>query len=276
MLTVKKILNNNVLVATHPEYQEVVLIGKGLGFGRVPGDEVTPDTAEKFFVLKEEKEQEQYIQLLHYIDETFIGLMNDAIVKIEQRFDVKLHEHIHIALTDHLFYAVKRVKQGLDIKNPFLAETELAYPKEYDLASEIILDLNEALEIDIPPGEIGFVALHIHSALTRRSLQEVNRHTQLIGQLVQVIEQALELVIPKNDVNYLRLVRHLHHVIERIHNGGYIDNQDPLKNILQAEYPVCYNLSWKLIKIMQQALKKPVPDAEAVYLTLHLQRLSKK
>lgn len=276
MLTVKKVLNNNVLVAEHPEYAEVVLIGKGLGFGKKPGELVAGEVAEKFFVLKEAKEQEQYKQLLGYIDEDFIGLMNDIIELVEERFAVHLHEHIHIALTDHLFYAVKRVKQGLDIKNPFLSETELAYPKEFTVAAELIEYINDALKITIPPGEIGFVALHIHSALTRRSLQEVNRHTRLIGELIQVIEDSLDLTIDRKDVNYLRLVRHLHHVIERINNEQYMDEQESLKKVLQAEYPICYNLSWKLIKIMQQALKKAVPDAEAVYLTLHLQRLSKQ
>ncbi|WP_332691572.1 glucose PTS transporter transcription antiterminator GlcT [Halalkalibacter lacteus] len=276
MLTVKKVLNNNVLVAEHPNYEEVVLIGKGLGFGKKAGDYVAGEQAEKFFVLKEAKEQEQYKQLLDYVDEHFIGLMNDIIELVEDRFSVQLHEHIHIALTDHLYYAIKRVKQGLDLTNPFLPETELAYPKEFSVATELIDYLSNELHLEIPPGEIGFVALHIHSALTRRSLKEVNRHTQLIAELVQVIEKSLHLQIDRKDVNYLRLVRHLHHAIERITKGQYFDNQETLNNVLQTEYPICYNLSWKLIKIMQQTLKKAIPEAEAVYLTLHLQRLSKQ
>ncbi|MDV2685808.1 transcription antiterminator [Alkalihalophilus sp. As8PL] len=276
MLTVKKVLNNNVLIAEHPDYAEVILIGKGLGFGKKPGEPVAGDVAEKFFVLKEEKEQEQYKQLLDYVDEAFIGLMDDVISMIEERFKVRLHEHIHIALTDHLFYALKRLHQGFDIKNPFLPETELAYPDEFEMASDIIKYMNKELNLAIPQGEIGFVALHIHSALTRRPLQEVNRHTRLIGELVQVIEGSLAIEIDRKDVDYLRLVRHLHHAIERINNEQYDDNQEALKSVLQSEYPVCYNLSWKLIKIMQQSLKKTVPDAEAVYLTLHLQRLSKQ
>ncbi len=32
--TVEKVLNNNVLIATHDRYSEVVLIGKGIGFGK--------------------------------------------------------------------------------------------------------------------------------------------------------------------------------------------------------------------------------------------------
>lgn len=39
---------------------------------------------------------------------------------------------------------------------------------------------------------------------------------------------------------------------------------------------MCYNLAWKLIKMMQQTLKKPVYDAEAVYLTMHLRCLAIK
>lgn len=276
MLSVKKVLNNNVLVADDSQYGEVVLIGKGVGFGKKIGETVSETLAEKFFVLKETKEQEQYKQLLDYIDESFIGIMDDLIKIVEARFSVTLYEHIHIALTDHLFYAVKRVKQGLDITNPFLKETELAYPKEYAVATELIAYINRELNILIPSGEIGFVTLHIHSALSRRSLQEVNKHTRLIGELIQVVEESLKLSIDHNDINYLRLVRHLHHAIERIETEDYIDNQELLKKVLQTEYPLCYNLSWKLMKIMQQTLRKAVPDAEAVYLTLHLQRLSKK
>jgi len=34
---VKKVLNNNVLIAGHDTFQEVVLIGKGIGFGKKRG-----------------------------------------------------------------------------------------------------------------------------------------------------------------------------------------------------------------------------------------------
>ncbi len=240
------------------------------------GETVSEKEAEKFYILKETQEQEQYKQLLGYVDENFIGLMDDMIKIIEKRFSVRLHEHIHVALTDHLFYAVKRVRQGLDISNPFLTETELAYPKEFAVASELIDYLNRTLNITIPSGEIGFVALHIHSALSSRSLSEVNKHTRLVGELVQIIESTLNIEIDRQDINYLRLVRHLHHLIERIEKDNYVDNHESLKRVLQEEYPVCYNLSWKLMKIMQHRLQRTIPDAEAVYLTLHLQRLSKR
>ncbi|UCZ52492.1 transcription antiterminator [Bacillus shivajii] len=276
MIHVKKALNNNVIIAEHPEYEEIILIGKGLGFGKREGDIVAGERAEKFFVLKNTEEQKQYLKLLEYVDESFIEMMNDMITGIEERFGVQLNEHIHVGLTDHLFFAIKRIREGLGVKNPFRRETELAYPKEYAMAEEIVETLSDRLNITIPEGETGFIALHIHSALTNRALAEINKDTQLVSELVQVIEENLNITVDKKDMNYLRLVRHIHHTIERVQTGNYMEEQETLKSVLQEQYPVCYNLSWKLMKVMQQKLKKPVPDAEAVYLTLHLQRLMKR
>ncbi len=43
----KKSLNNNVLIVEHQSYGEVVLIGKGIGFGKKPGDVIEEDNIEK-------------------------------------------------------------------------------------------------------------------------------------------------------------------------------------------------------------------------------------
>lgn len=74
---------------------------------------------DKLFVLKDENEQEQYKTLLNHIDEKIVELINDVIVHIRARFENDLNEHIHVALTDHITFAIKRLEQGLDIKIHF-------------------------------------------------------------------------------------------------------------------------------------------------------------
>ncbi|ACJ34303.1 glucose PTS transporter transcription antiterminator GlcT [Anoxybacillus flavithermus] len=273
---IEKVLNNNVLIASHPTYDEVVLIGKGIGFGKKKGDVIAQKDVEKWFILKNEREQEQYKKLLPHVDEEFIGLMNDIIHHIQKRTNSSLNEHIHVALTDHILFAIKRLEQGMDIKNPFLVETKSLYPLEYDVATEVVNMLNERLRIQLPEGEIGFIALHIHSALTNHQLSEVNQHSQLISRLVSVVEKQLDIRIDRESIHYLRFVRHLRYAIERVKKGEKMEEPKKLSNILKETYPLCYNLSWKLIKIMQQTLQLPVDEAEAVYLTLHLQRLTGK
>jgi transcriptional antiterminator len=130
--------------------------------------------------------------------------------------------------------------------------------------------------IELPIGEVGFIALHIHSAVTSKNLSEINQNSQLIAQLVHTIEEQFEIKLNKNEINYMRLVRHLRYTIERVLSGEKVNEPEKISFFLKQEYPLCSNLAWKLIKIMQQTLKKPVFEAEAVYLTMHLQRIQNK
>jgi transcriptional antiterminator len=265
-----------VLIAEHPSYEEVVLIGKGIGFNRKRGDFIETDAVEKLFVLKNEKEQENYIKLLPFIDSDFLEIIISAIDLIKQRTHSVLNEHIHVALTDHLMFALTRASQGMDIRNPFLVETKALYRHEYEIAIEVVQLIKEKTGISLPVGEIGFIALHIHSAITNKNLSDVNQHSQLVGRLVEMVEEQFELEIDKESIDYMRLVRHIRFAIERVIKGEKVKEPEKIASLLKEEYPVCYNLSWKLIKVMQQTLKMKVFDAEAVYLTMHLQRLQNK
>ncbi|MCP3028854.1 glucose PTS transporter transcription antiterminator GlcT [Halobacillus sp. A5] len=275
-ITIDKVLNNNVVIAKHPSYQEVVLIGKGIGFSKKRGDFISFNKADKTFLLKNENEKQQYVNLVPHIDEGFINFMNDLLFHIEKRMGQELNEHIHVALTDHLAFALKRTQKNLHFTNPFLPEIESLYPKEYQIAMEVVTMVFDHLGVQFPEGEVGFIALHIHSAVTDKTLRELNRHNQLITNLVEIVEETMRVTIDKHSVDYHRLVQHLHRAIDRVYQDENIGDEIRLADMLKNEYPVCYNLAWKLIKVMQKQLNKPVDESEAIYLTIHLQRLTNK
>ncbi|QUW22462.1 PRD domain-containing protein [Sporosarcina sp. Marseille-Q4063] len=273
---VQKSLNNNVLIASDLDGNEVVLIGSGIGFGKKVGESINHGQVEKMFVLNDPEKQAQYKQLLSTIDEETIKMLISVVEVIRERAGMPLNENIHIALTDHLAFAINRMKQGLMIRNPFLLETKALYPNEYKIAEEVTAMVNEKLSIDLPEGEIGFIALHIHSAIENKNVGDLTAHSALIVKLINIIEEQLDLEIDKSSIDYTRLIRHLRYAIERMVRGEKVNEPLKITDVLKAEYPVCYNLAWKLIKVMQQSLQKDVQDAEAVYLTLHLQRLHAK
>ncbi|SDN10879.1 glucose PTS transporter transcription antiterminator GlcT [Sediminibacillus halophilus] len=275
-LMIDKVLNNNVVIAEHETYKEVVLIGKGIGFNRKPGDRISVDKADKTFLLKDEKEKEQYVNLLPYIDKALLDFMNDVMLFIEERMGKQLNEHIHVALTDHIAFAVNRAKKDMNFSNPFLFEIEALYPKEYQVAVEVVEKLKRQTNVDFPEGEIGFVALHIHSAVTDKSLRDINQYHQLITTMIELIEDNLVIKLEKQDVNYFRLIQHLHRAIDRVHKGEALGREKKLADMLKNEYPVCYNLAWKLVKVMQKQLHRSVDESEVLYLTIHLQRLTNK
>ncbi|MFC3041774.1 glucose PTS transporter transcription antiterminator GlcT [Virgibacillus xinjiangensis] len=274
--TIKKVLNNNVLIAEDEGQQEVILIGKGIGFHKKRRDTIREETVEKLFVLRSQKEQEQYMELVPQMEEGTLDAIIASIEMIRRRAETMLNEQVHVALTDHLMFAIHRLNRGLEIRNPFLKETKALYPAEYEIASEVVDYINQSLGISLPEGEVGFVALHVHSAIANKTISDINQYSQLVSELIDLTEKQLDITMDREGVEYVRLVRHLRYTIERVLQGEKLEEPTKIASLLKTEYPVCYNLSWKLIKVMQQALKKPVYDAEAVYLTMHLQRLSTK
>ncbi|WP_026909243.1 glucose PTS transporter transcription antiterminator GlcT [Paucisalibacillus globulus] len=270
---VLKALNNNVVIAVNEEHEEVVLIGKGIGFNKKRNDVIEEDTVEKLFVLRDKKEQESYIKLLPNMDETTLAAIITAMEIIKKKSNALLNEKVHVALTDHILFAISRLQRGLEIRNPFLSETKALYPLEYEIAAEVVDYMNQTLAIQLPEGEVGFIALHVHSAITETTISEISSYSNLLSTLVETIEEQLHIEIDREEIDYIRLIRHLRYTIERVLKEEVMEEPAKIAILLKKEYPVCYNLAWKLIKIMQQTLKKPVYDAEAVYLTMHLQRL---
>ncbi|MEF2965027.1 PRD domain-containing protein [Paenibacillus sp. M1] len=273
-LQVAKALNNNVIIAHHPEHGEVVVIGKGIGFNRKTGDSIPLESVEKMFILTSRHEQEQYKQLAVEVDERLIEIIGEIVSYISQRTGTALNEHIHIALTDHLAFAIKRAGQDIAFHNPFLYETKEIYPLEYELAEYAIGLIHRKLGVDLGEDEIGFVALHINSAMTNRHISEVRGHTELIADLVSLVEKELNVTILRNSLDYSRLLTHLRFAIERIRRGEQVGEVEKLDNLLKEEYPELYSLAWKLTKIMEKRLNKPVYPAEAGYLTMHLHRVA--
>lgn len=275
-MLVSKVLNNNVIIADDPHYGEVVVIGKGIGFGRGERDPIDSEAAEKMFILRSRREQEQYKQLLPQVDEKLIEVMNEAIQTIGNRIASPLNEHIHVALTDHIAFALKRMEKGITFQNPFLYETKEIYPEEYDLAEYVVNLIEDRLGTSLGPDEVGFVALHIHSAITNRPIGEVRGHSELIADLVNLIAQNLEGGLDRTTLDYSRLLTHLRFAIERVCRGEEVRATDRLAELLAREYPEMYSLAWKLMKVMEKRLGLPVYKAEASYLTVHLQRLADK
>lgn len=272
-LEIKKVLNNNVVIAKHPVYHEVVLIGKGLGFQKKTGEKISGSAIEKLFILVDKKEQEQYKELLSHVDHQIAEAVNDAILHIQKRFTTPLSEHIHVSLMDHIAFAIKRLEQGLEFNNPFLLEMRSMYEKEFQVADEIVNLLKKRLGVEFPESEIGFIAMHIHSAVTRRDLSEIRKHYRLIMQLIQMVENSLETEIDRQSISYLRLITHLRFAIERTVRGEEVMEPAGLTELLRKQYPLCYNIAWKLSKVIERQLHKPVHPAEISYLSLHLQRL---
>ncbi len=243
---INKSLNNNVILAFDKEKgQEVVLIGKGIGFNKKEGyiAKLREKDIEKSFLAFDNKEKEEYYQLINQVDDKIIGISEEIIVMAEKEFGA-LNSHIHIALTDHISFAIDRIEQGLEMNNPFIFEAKALYPDEFNMGKKAAIMIKEELGINIPESEIGFIALHIHAARQCKKVGQTIKDTQFLMDLINIVEEELLVKIDNSELIYNRLINHLRASINRMEEHKYIKN--PLLDRIKEEFAESYETSLKI------------------------------
>lgn len=268
-----KILNNNVILAFDLEKEkELIIVSKGIGFGHRRDDilKLARNQIEKMFIIYDNKMQSQYYELIDLLDEDVIAVSEEIINLGEQNLG-SLNPHIHIALTDHIGFSIERLKQGIEINNPFLNEIRFLYPEEYKLGVEAGKLIKKVFDVNIPDSEVGFIALHLHSARQNREVEETIRYTSMIRKLIDIVENELEIDLESTDLGYIRLINHLRFVIDRLEKGK--NEKNPIINNIKTEYKESFEISKKIGKYIEDSLNIPISEDELGYITIHIQRI---
>lgn len=84
-------------------------------------------------------------------------------------------------LAMHLVPAINRIRLGLEIRNPLLAQIRSEYPEVFDISRKVCRVLAKHVGAPIPDEEVGFVAMHLGAAMERlRSNVQVSHRTVLV------------------------------------------------------------------------------------------------
>lgn len=185
---VVRVLSNNA-VLTRDGDNEMVLVGRGIGFGRREGD-----------VIDEQPHQQRYVeldpervQMLNWVS----ALGDNSAEIIGQAVDLaadslgSLHPAVYVLLMDHLAFAVQRTNSGETIENPLVPQIKEMFPQELDTARQVVRFLNQHLAIDLPEDEAGFIALHLNAARSgenvKQPLQRANKVASLVGDVRRLL-----------------------------------------------------------------------------------------
>lgn len=267
---VVKVFNNNI-VLVNSEDIEKILFAVGIGFGKKPGSVIPKGTSiNKVFIIEEKENINNLKELVKVIDSEFFAACEEAIYEVSNMVDEELNERIHISLIDHLFFAIKRLKNNEKIENPFLIETQTLYSKEYNLAKLVGKMIENHSNVEIPDGEIAFIALHIHSALNDGKISNTIKNTNLISEIVEYVEGKLDCQIYKDSLDYARFCTHVKFAIQRIMSNNTIDND--LTKIIKETYKESYIISEGIGRIIEKNIGISVTDDEISCLTIHVER----
>ncbi|WP_040205262.1 PRD domain-containing protein [Neobacillus jeddahensis] len=269
-MKIRKILNNNAVVVSDNN-EEKIAIGAGIAFQKKRNDIINPAKIEKLFILKE---NEKFQQLLLQIPEEHFALAEEIITYAEESLGSKLNDHIHIALTDHLSFAMERVSEGIHLKNKLFHEIKALYKKEFAIGMWAIRHIEKKTNITMPIDEAAYLALHIHTAkLQDGDMKQTLRLTAIIGEMIQAIKDFLNISIEEDDLSYQRLMTHLRFTLERSSHEQLPMMDHEMLTMIKNKFASSYTCAQHIAKLLARQYDIHLPDQELGYITIHIERL---
>ena len=272
-MDILKVINNNMVRSINENSQEVILLGKGLGFKKKPGDKIPDEIIEKVYLLQDKGQENELIDLLSEIDFEYIQLVNQIIEMTEKYLKKTLSNSIYISLTDHINIAIQRYRENMIFENPLHGEIKKFYPIEYRISVKAIELINKKLSILLPIEEASLIAMHILNAESDSSyFRSTTTMTKMIRDILKVIETTLQVEFDVESISYERFMTHLKFFSLRLLNGEKPKSVDiKLFELITTEYKEAFQGALAVNNYLINNYDKDLHDSELMYLTMHIE-----
>lgn len=273
----KKVINNNIIKSTNDDGQDILVMGKGIGFKKAIGDEIDAQSIEQIYTSHTDVTTNKLTQLLSNVRLEHLQVANEIIGFAKVSLGKKLNENIYLTLTDHIDYAIERHAGGLPVSNALLWEIKRFYNHEYLIGKEALSMIQNRLGVSLPEDEAGFIALHIVNAeLDLSQVNQVSEMMKIIQTIVNIVKYHYKTDLDEYTLHYERFITHLKFFVQRLFSGVELDKDKDegflfmLKDKYQAEYLCALKIREYIAKEFDRELK----EDEMIYLTIHIRRIT--
>ena len=245
-MIIKKIFNNNAVVAKDCANREIVAMGCGIAFKMNIGEVLDESKIEKTFILKEKEASERFKLLLEDVDSEIVSLCYDIIEYAKNLLDVELNDYVYVTLTDHINNAIKLQKDGFNTSNVIIWEIRKFYSKEYAIGIKALEFIQEELGVELPEDEAGNIALHLINAQVNKRCnikKDVSKQTKMINDILNIVRYTYNINLDENSLSYERFITHLRFFFQRLNKKEFYcdeeneeDSEDFLLNQVKKKY----------------------------------------
>lgn len=186
-----------------------------------------------------------------------------------------LTESSYVGLVIHIAIAINRI-----LKNEMIGAKEKWIEKvprdeDFRLAQEIVEELKEEFEIEIPEVEISYICLHIkgakHEKITWNGEQALSTGTRelqrIINEMIDAFDPEQAYLLKQDDEFIQGLLAHLQPTLIRLTNGMQIQN--PVLDEIKENYTEIYENCLRVAKVLEEKTGCRVPEEEIGFLTVH-------
>ena len=275
MYEILKIVNNNIVCSVDEDGQEIILRGLGIGFNKKVREFVEDNQIEKIYKIANAKTRNKLEELLSDIPIDYVETSTEIIEYTKSSLKKALNDNIYLTLTDHISFAIERMKNNECYQNALLMEIKRFYPEEYAIGVRALEIIKERLGVSLAIDEAGFIALHIVNAELNTKMSDMMHITELIHGALDIIKGFYEIDLDEDSLYYDRLITHLKFFGQRLFNNKETRNEDVIfQEMVKVQYPKDYECANLIRKYIEETYHKNIGEEEMVFLTVHLRRIT--
>lgn len=276
-MIVKKILNNNVITSLDENGQEIVIMGKGIGWNLKSGEEINETKIEKIFRMDTASSMARMKQLLLEVRPESVRVSSRIIDYAREHLEKDLKKNIYITLTDHIDFAIDRFKNGISFHSALFWEIKMIYPKEFQIGMYSLKIIEEEVGIVLPEEEAASIALHLVNAQSGNSMTQTQSIIDLIGKSLNIVRLFMHEDFQEDSLDYQRFVTHLTFFAQRVlQKKNLAPQQNFLYETMQPNYVKEFRCAEKIARYVEREYGVDIGKEEITFLAVHIIRVTAK
>lgn len=275
-MIIKRVLNNNTVISSNSKGVDVLLMGKGIAFGKKKGHEVAIEQIEKTFLLKDKETQNQFTELLINVPMEHI-LITEKIINFGKiKLGKNLNETIYVNLTDHIHSTIERYQEKIILKNPLRWDIARFYSDEYAVGEKAIEIVRNELGISLEIDEAAFIAIHFVNAEMNKTWDFAYEIAEITKRIETIVKNYYRTEFDESSLDYYRFITHVKFFAQRLLAGDHYEDEDEdLLNTLKHKYKGEYASALEIKAYVKQDFEYELSSTELLYLTAHIRRITK-
>ncbi len=273
-MRIEKVINNNIISARDNQGVELVVMGRGIGFGRKPGSEIAEEKIEKIFRLENMDDKEQFKELLASLPIELIRLSTDIISYARENLGIGLNQNVYLTLTDHISYALERQRKGISFNNVLYDEVKLFYPLEYSVGCYALELIEEKTGCRLEEDESASIALHLINGELNTAMGTTFFMIKMMREMMEIIERDIPVPDGRNYPTD-RLISDLKQLANRLVSEKPIRGRRDKKlyQFVEDNYIQEYNIINGINSYIESEYQCSMTEEEKIYLTLNIKRM---
>lgn len=267
---VVKPLNNNAVLVQRRDGSQIVLMSKGVGFGKKRGDDIEETEGQKTFYILDSGKNESKLRQMSFEEESVEKVTREIVALAERRLNLS-NEKLYNALLDHITFAIECLQMGLPIDNPFLGEIAILYREEYETAQIAAGIIRDRLSVEIGEDETGFIALHLYSARQRKHIRSAMKSTRVFREILTMLSGHYGETFDVSSPSVTSFLLSLSQMIEHAEEGRSLvmKIRDQVRYGIDSEW----KMAKEIVKLIQKELGVTLSEDGVAFLAVNLYQL---